>query len=38
MIVYKYYFDKGHTFDEMENWTYEQYTTALAFAVFDLER
>ena len=36
-MLYKYYFDKGHTFDEMSNWTYEEKTLALGFLLYDLK-
>lgn len=35
LYVYKYYLERGHTFDEISNWTYNEYITALAFILLE---
>lgn len=35
LYVYKYYLERGHTFDEISKWTYNEYITALAFIVME---
>ena len=37
LFVYKYYLDRGHTFEEMSNWSYNEYTTALAFILMEVK-
>ena len=36
LYVYKYYLDRGHTFEEMNNWSYNEYTIALAFMLLEV--
>ena len=36
LYVYKYYLDRGHTFEEMNNWSYNEYTVALAFMLLEV--
>ena len=38
LVVYKYYLDRGHTFEEMDNWSYNEYTAALAFVLMEADR
>lgn len=38
LYVYKYYLDRGHTFEEMNNWSYNEYVTALAFVLMEVDK
>lgn len=38
LYVYKYYLDKGHSFDEMEGWDYNKYVMALSFILMEGEK
>lgn len=38
LYLYKYYLDRGHTFEEMENWTYNQHITALTFMLLEVDK
>lgn len=38
LYVYKYYLERGHTFEEMENWTYNQYVAALTFILLEVDK
>lgn len=35
LFVYKYYLERGHTFDEISKWSYNEYVTALAFILLE---
>lgn len=35
LYVYKYYLDRGHTFEEMSNWSYNEYVAALSFVLME---
>ena len=37
LFVYKYYLDRGHTFKEISNWTYDEYACALAFILYEVD-
>ena len=37
LFVYKYYLERGHTFKEMYDWSYNEYTTALAFILMEVK-
>lgn len=38
LYVYKYYLDRGHTFDEIANWSYNEYIVALSFILLEGEK
>lgn len=38
LFVYKYYLDRGHTFKEMNAWTYDEYVLALAFILYEVDK
>lgn len=38
LYVYKYYLDRGHTFEEMSNWSYNEYVVALSFILLEGDR
>ena len=37
LFVYKYYLDRGHTFEEMSKWSYNEYNAALAFILMEVK-
>lgn len=38
LFVYKYYLDRGHSFTEMNNWTYDEYVLALSFILYEVDK
>ena len=38
LFVYKYYLDRGHSFKEMNDWTYDEYVLALSFILYEVDK